>query len=359
LTSLGSACTHKPLTEIRGNQEFQRNVVYANRDLRIAGRRYANRDFLYTNPGDRGRAVHESNDRVHKSFDQIDPGGSFGGRSCCVQVCPRASRFAYMYSDEKGAGPQKVQVLRTWPPERCAVCAPVGHDHGSMAVTDAIPSCATAVVTLSSPLRTDGVAMVTFRNFCDAAKKFSPKQHRTRVDGEMTDKPCPLHDQRRKRSCKQADNPNDLCPHFDSGRAFSRCAHLLICYCPDVERTQRLLLCTIRRSGAGRSASTPPPPRRDGVGASPSCPGFSCLSGRGEGSNPSPPRGPPSWGSNLFGIFDASIAGVPHSYPFSHPISFLPPFPPPSLPHPSPIPPLPSLHHPPLTPATAPHLSPH
>ena len=164
--------------------------------------------------------------------------------------------------------------------------------------------------------------MVTFRNFCDAAKKFSPKQHRTRVDGEMTDKPCPLHDQRRKRSCKQADNPNDLCPHFDSGRAFSRCAHLLICYCPDVERTQRLLLCTIRRSGAGRSASAPPPPRRDGVGASPSCPGFSCLSGRGEGSNPSPPRGPPSWGSNLFGIFDASIAGVPHSYPFSHPISF-------------------------------------
>ena len=61
--------------------------------------------------------------------------------------------------------------------------------------------------------------------------------------------------------------------------------------------------------------------------------------GRGEGSNPSPPRGPPSWGSNLFGIFDASIAGVPHSYPFSHPISFL-----------SPIPPLPSLHAPPLPP---------
>ena len=60
-----------------------------------------------------------------------------------------------------------------------------------------------------------------------------------------------------------------------------------------------------------------------------------CPGRRGEGSNPSPPRGPPSWGSNLFGIFDASIAGVPHSYPFSHPISFLAPIPHPSLPHPS------------------------
>jgi hypothetical protein len=35
---------------------------------------------------------------------------------------------------------------------------------------------------------------------------------------------------------------------------------------------------------------------------------------RGEGSNPSPPRGMGSWGSKLFGIFDASIQGVPHSY---------------------------------------------
>ena len=85
---IGSAKAHN-------HQEFQRNVVYANRDLRIAGRRYANRDFLYTNPGDREFFVHESNDRVHKSFDQIDPGGSFGGRSSCVQVCPRALRFAY------------------------------------------------------------------------------------------------------------------------------------------------------------------------------------------------------------------------------------------------------------------------
>jgi hypothetical protein len=54
------------------------------------------------------------------------------------------------------------------------------------------------------------------------------------------------------------------------------------------------------------------------------CPSWACnTSERGEGSNPSPPRGPPSWGSKLFGILDASIQGVPPSYPFSHPISFL------------------------------------
>ena len=59
-----------------------------------------------------------------------------------------------------------------------------------------------------------------------------------------------------------------------------------------------------------------------------------CSWTRGEGSNPSPPRGAPSWGPKLFGIFDASTQGVPPSYPLSHPISFLPPIPPPSLPFP-------------------------
>ena len=63
-------------------------------------------------------------------------------------------------------------------------------------------------------------------------------------------------------------------------------------------------------------------------------PGLQCSWTRGEGSNPSPPRGPPSWGPKLFGIFDASTQGVPPSYPLSHPISFLPPIPPPSLPFP-------------------------
>ena len=82
------------------NQEFQRNVVYANRDLCIAGRRYANRRFLYTNPSDRGRAVHESNEPVHNARDQIDPGGSFGGRSCCV--CHRCVHAPHVF----GTGPE-------------------------------------------------------------------------------------------------------------------------------------------------------------------------------------------------------------------------------------------------------------
>ena len=59
-----------------------------------------------------------------------------------------------------------------------------------------------------------------------------------------------------------------------------------------------------------------------------------CSWTRGEGSNPSPPSPPPSWGTKLFDIFDASTQGVPPSYPLSHPISFLPPIPPPSLPFP-------------------------
>ena len=59
-----------------------------------------------------------------------------------------------------------------------------------------------------------------------------------------------------------------------------------------------------------------------------------CSWTRGEGSNPSPPRGAPSWGLKLFGIFGAATQGVPPSYPLSHPISFLPPIPPPSLPFP-------------------------
>jgi hypothetical protein len=39
----------------------------------------------------------------------------------------------------------------------------------------------------------------------------------------MSNKPCPLHDQSRKRPCKQAKNPLDICQHFQPTR--SRCAH--------------------------------------------------------------------------------------------------------------------------------------
>ena len=57
-----------------------------------------------------------------------------------------------------------------------------------------------------------------FRTFTENAKKFSPKQHRQRV-GAMTGKPCPLHDHKRKRPCKQAENPTDICPHFQPNRS--------------------------------------------------------------------------------------------------------------------------------------------
>ena len=60
--------------------------------------------------------------------------------------------------------------------------------------------------------------MGKFDNFCQNAKKFSPKQHRQRV-GEMSGKKCPLHDLNRKRPCKQVVNPDDTCPHFKPGRS--------------------------------------------------------------------------------------------------------------------------------------------
>ena len=63
--------------------------------------------------------------------------------------------------------------------------------------------------------------MSSFRNFTSAAKKFAPKNPRERVDA-MSNKPCPLHDQGRKRPCKQANNPIDICVHFQPNR--SRCA---------------------------------------------------------------------------------------------------------------------------------------
>ena len=60
-----------------------------------------------------------------------------------------------------------------------------------------------------------------FRTFTANAKKFSPKKQRKRV-GAMTNKPCPLHDEKRKRPCKQSVNALDVCPHFQPNR--SRCA---------------------------------------------------------------------------------------------------------------------------------------
>ena len=59
--------------------------------------------------------------------------------------------------------------------------------------------------------------MSSFRNFTSAAKKFAPKNPRERVDA-MSNKPCPLHDQGRKRPCKQANNPLDICVHFQPKR---------------------------------------------------------------------------------------------------------------------------------------------
>ena len=63
--------------------------------------------------------------------------------------------------------------------------------------------------------------MSSFRNYTEAAKKFAPKKHRERV-GAMSGKPCKLHDEKRNRKCKQALNPDDLCPGFNPNR--SRCA---------------------------------------------------------------------------------------------------------------------------------------
>ena len=64
-------------------------------------------------------------------------------------------------------------------------------------------------------------SMSGFRNYKDLAKKFSSKKIRGRVDA-MSNKPCPLHDQGRKRPCMQANNPLDICVHFQPNR--SRCA---------------------------------------------------------------------------------------------------------------------------------------
>ena len=61
------------------------------------------------------------------------------------------------------------------------------------------------------------------RTFTKDAKKFSQKQHRTRV-GAMSGKQCPLHDLKRNRPCKQSVNPCDLCPHFKPGRSRHACA---------------------------------------------------------------------------------------------------------------------------------------
>ena len=63
--------------------------------------------------------------------------------------------------------------------------------------------------------------MGRFRNFVNDSKKFSPKKHRQRV-GTMSGKQCPLHDEKRKRPCKQSVNPDDICPMFQPKR--SRCA---------------------------------------------------------------------------------------------------------------------------------------
>ena len=62
-------------------------------------------------------------------------------------------------------------------------------------------------------------SMSGFRNYADLAKKLSRKKVRA---ASMRNKPCPLHDQGRKRPCKQANNPLDICVHFQPNR--SRCA---------------------------------------------------------------------------------------------------------------------------------------
>ena len=58
------------------------------------------------------------------------------------------------------------------------------------------------------------------RQYCADRKKFSPKQHRQRIMRAVTKtKQCPLHDLKRNRKCKQADNPNDICAQFQPGRS--------------------------------------------------------------------------------------------------------------------------------------------
>ncbi|KOO53282.1 jarid1a protein [Chrysochromulina tobinii] len=66
-------------------------------------------------------------------------------------------------------------------------------------------------------------SMSGFRNYKDLAKKFSSKKIRGRVDA-MSNKPCPLHDQGRKRPCMQANNPLDICVHFQPNRSRSTSA---------------------------------------------------------------------------------------------------------------------------------------
>ena len=87
-------------------------------------------------------------------------------------------------------------------------------------------------------------------------------------------------------------------------------------------------------------------------GATSSCVWCAPPGRRERGPTPLHPGGP-LLGSKLFGIFDASNQGVPHSYPLSHPISFLSPIPPPSFPFPPSMPlpchrapPRPVPHHP-------------
>ena len=79
------------------------------------------------------------------------------------------------------------------------------------------------------------------------------------------------------------------------------------------------------------------------------------VQGAGErGLTPLHPGGPPLGGptSSASSTRQLQVCHIATPSPIPSPSSH------PSLPHPSPIPPLPSLHDPPLTPATAPHLAP-
>jgi hypothetical protein len=102
--------------------------------------------------------------------------------------------------------------------------------------------------------------MSSFRNFTAAAKKFAPKNPRERVDA-MSNKPCPLHDQSRKRPCKQAKNPLDICQHFQPTR--SRCAHTPPSVSPTCThrspRAHARVIARVRRSTSALNVPPVPP----------------------------------------------------------------------------------------------------
>ena len=113
--------------------------------------------------------------------------------------------------------------------------------------------------------------------FCRDAKKFSPKEHRKRV-GAMSGRPCPLHDGGKKRPCKQAVNPLDICAKFNSNEQVRR--RYLSSVVQPARSARRaltpgdLVLDCTRRLSKAPMPPPPPPPRHDGTDHLPAQPGI-------------------------------------------------------------------------------------